>query len=504
MFKKLNSKLLSQYPLLWNTKLLYVIPAAIVIHVLFYLGGFFTPVELEDLYEYWIYDESGTVVFSVLISLLIIILWLVFYLRNNPFKSFYTVSRSYLFLEFLLISLVFFSTATFFLSYEQGLYHQTTITAKNVNLEEDINTLNLSKHFIAFEWREFSNENCCDSVIAYEKRDSIRRAKQSHNNNSSGYQRDVEPYYIEPRYNADDEVYNSYLFYCQNGMYQYEDRFKNDILNKYELNAIATRWLKNSQKDSVKQLFNKLVVLCEKYGIHYQFYPEKQTNECFSDSLFTVNRLVGTYPNDYEENRSTRSRVYHEQYIEISDIRTSLNRIDTVRTGFWNYEILLIWLYYSFAAAIVLFTFRLTRLKHWFIGIVGIGLWSIIVVLISILLKLDKEILPLIFIIWLSVVIVGSNLILARIKKQLAGIMYNWIFWVTPFIIPLTMAYTDIITNDSCYLYSQNYDEYWCDVNHWIDGHLLLMFSVNILVMLLVIYFVFIPLARKWQSNPEE
>ena len=114
MFKKINDILISKYPLLWNTKAVFVIPLAIIIHLLFYLAGFIYPISIDELWQYYHFKEDSVVMLSVLISALFIIIWLVFYLRNNPFKSFYTLGRGYMFKEFVLIFTVFFSSATFF------------------------------------------------------------------------------------------------------------------------------------------------------------------------------------------------------------------------------------------------------------------------------------------------------------------------------------------------------------------------------------------------------
>jgi len=210
---------------------------------------------------------------------------------------------------------------------------------------------------------------------------------------------------------------------------------------------------------------------------------------------------------DYANSTTVQPLNNLKYFIEIDDVTRSLRRIEEVRFGFWDLELLLAWILYSFAAAIVLFTFRVTKLKHWFMGIVGMGLWSILIALTTVLLNLNDGFLLLIFSIWVTTVIVGSILIISQKKKQLSGILYNWIFWVTPFIIPLIAAYIEFSTNNGCYYYSYNTEmanTFECSINKWISSHWLLINSVNILVVLVVIYFAFIPLARKWQSNPEE
>lgn len=498
MFKKLNQKLLSKYPLLWNTRIIYVLPAAILIHVLFYLVGFFTDFELSDLHNYRLFRDEDVILYSTLVTIVIVILWLVFYLRNNPFKSYYTLSKNYMFKEFLLIAIIFISSSTFFFSHKQGFYDRVTLKTHEINAAEEANLINLASHFIAFSIQDFDLYNCCDSIKARERRDSIRSAHIQ----SKIYSEEPPPY--EQRIRGHDSEYpNSYLYYCQNKV----DLYSSYIKDQFEISAIARHWLINNETDSVYQVLTELVQLCKKYGINYYFDPLQQVHECFSDSNFAVHYVVSSYVSDYDHELAR----YKSFYININELEESLHKLERVRRGFWDIKILVAWLYCVLAAAVVLFSFRVTRLKHWFIALLGLGLWMILIGLVEVSFRLDDDLIILIVFLWAVLFFVMANLIQTKSKKLFAGIIYNWIFWLAGFIIPLIIIRLDVIGRRNCYDYGYyGYEKLnqaitpACKMHYWIDHNWLLINVANIIIGLLLIYFVFIPLARKWQSNPEE
>lgn len=497
MFKKLNDKLLSQYPLLWNTKLIYVIPAALLTHLAFYIGGYLISVDITNLTNYRFLREISTGIFSTLVSIVIVILWLVYYLRNNPFKSFYTVSRNYLFAEFLLIALVFFSISTFFLTYQQGKFDKIASATGATNLAEEVNIVNLSSHFIAYDLEQFSEYRNCDAARERDREDSLRKANQKSNNsqlskleNTSSDFRNVD---YDP-YRDPGEEY-SYLHYC--GLELNLAKDNDEILNKYQLDAKARNWLEENHTDSVLQLFKQLIALCKKYNVNHAFSPDAQVAECFGDSKFTVNRTFEKNYSEYSRNRPP--------YIDLRHLTNTLQYINTVKTGFWTSELFLFWLLSALSAAVMLFSFRLTRLKHWFMGLIGVGLWSIIIVLAVVIFRLEEGIIPFILLLWALFTVFGTSQIINKKAKLISGIVYNWVFWFTPFVIPLIFTQIGIISAKKCFTLAPiGARTSACDTSKWITNHWELILYLNVAVMLVVIYFAFIPLVRKWQSNPEE
>lgn len=520
MFKKINNILISKYPLLWNTKAVFVLPLAALIHLLFYLVGFFVPIQVDELWMQHYFEDFTETMISVLISTLIIIIWLVFYLRNNPFKSSYTLGRAYMFKEFVLIFTIFFSSATFFLSYKQGLYDNVDLKTRDIDIAREATLVNLSAHFIAFDYSDFDAYGCCDSIEARRVRDSIETeyektlSPQEYREYKQGKQAERDATRTVP-----DTIDNphSYMHYCKREVELYVLPADGYLLDEKELNHIAHRWLREGKKDSLQQLFTNLLTLCNTYGITYNFNPKVQVAECFNDSVFTVRRTLSRYyidstdyyrENDYEEynddyDEQVRNYLKTNEYINIDNLNDALRRINTVRHGFWNIILFIGWIYYALGMTILLFSFRITRLKHWFMGAVGIGLWTILLALVGTALRIDKQFPVLLLCIWGIVSVLCIIYIVNRKKKLLSGIMYNWMLWFMPFVLPLIFVAIEINTTYNCHLEAFK-DTTNCQINHWINSNWLLINLANMALILVAIFFVFIPLVRKWQSNPDE
>lgn len=505
MLKKLNQKLISKYPLLWNTRVAFVIPAALIIHILFYLAGFLQPIKLTELWVYRYFSMEGVVTFSVLISALMIIGWLVLYLRNNPFKSFYTIGKAYLYYEFLLIFTVFFSTATFFFTYQQGLYNRIELVSREVVLEDDANAINLAMHFMAFDEGDFDIRYSCDSLRADYVRDSLEQLSKK--NMSQVVQDSIAAVIeaIEAEYQAVDtvEYEKSYLHYCKQHI-----RFYNSTvtpLNEYELDAIAQRWLNEGHKDSIAAQINKFKALCTKYGIDHNINTEKQVAECFNDNRHTVMRILASSRN-YNDEKNESKTVYSGYYANNYELTQAIEKVDEVRGGFWNNQLLLIILYYSLGMSIILFSFRTTRLKQWFMAIIGIGFLSVVISIVVLGFRNEEKAIPvLLLFIWVIVLFFTLRFINKQGPKTISGIFLNWVFWFMPFVLPLIFAIIYEATDTDCYAaYQQGLP---CPpdspIHTWIRLNWDIINGSNIVLILLLLG-VYIGLARKWQANPEE
>lgn len=121
---KINQYLLENYPTIWNTRLVWMLSTALLLHLVFFVFGVFTlsnPEMLHDRYVGMIFFENGTVFLSSIISILLIVGWLIYMFKNNAFKSFYPTTQLKLFAQFMCYVLIVFSCTTFYLSYNYGI-----------------------------------------------------------------------------------------------------------------------------------------------------------------------------------------------------------------------------------------------------------------------------------------------------------------------------------------------------------------------------------------------
>ncbi|AUP80809.1 hypothetical protein [Flavivirga eckloniae] len=121
---KTNQYLLENHPTVWNTKLVWVLSASLILHILFFIFGFLAITNPEILQEYGaksIFFENGTIFISIILSILILVVWLIFLFKNNAFKNFYPTSKTKLFKQFLIYLIITFFSTTFYISYNFGI-----------------------------------------------------------------------------------------------------------------------------------------------------------------------------------------------------------------------------------------------------------------------------------------------------------------------------------------------------------------------------------------------
>lgn len=149
---KTNQYLLENHPIIWNTKLVWVLLSSLVLHILFFIFGLLAITNPEILHEYGaksIFFENGTIFISIILSILILVIWLVFLFKNNAFKSFYPTSRAKLFKQFLIYLIITFFSTTFYISYNFGV--KTYISSKydDDSIEKEITISNAAALFFS-------------------------------------------------------------------------------------------------------------------------------------------------------------------------------------------------------------------------------------------------------------------------------------------------------------------------------------------------------------------
>lgn len=160
--KRINNYFLERFPLLWNTRIYWVLPICIITHLLFFIVGHFTSSDLDILVGTSIDDlvfENGTLLFGAVVSILIIITWLTVLLRNNAFKSFYPTSAGSLFKSFLLYFIILFTSTTFYLSYLEGYKNNVLNTYPQDWLTKTVEKANLAGAFLNFSPDNYSINN---------------------------------------------------------------------------------------------------------------------------------------------------------------------------------------------------------------------------------------------------------------------------------------------------------------------------------------------------------
>lgn len=118
-----NQYLLEKHPTLWNTKIIWMLMAGFVVHILFFIIGYFSHMDPVSLQKYSIKDDyfkSGVIFIHLIISILMIVGWLIMMFKNNAFKNFYPSSKWKLFSQFVQYFIIILVSITFYFPYMMG------------------------------------------------------------------------------------------------------------------------------------------------------------------------------------------------------------------------------------------------------------------------------------------------------------------------------------------------------------------------------------------------
>jgi len=476
MFRKLDQWLLTRHPLLWNMRVHLIVPVIILAHIAFYAAGYLNPITLQTLdHYYYISHDDGVQALASLLAVLILIVWLVFYFRNNAFKSFYPQKKGSVFAEYLILVIIVLGACTFAMSWGAGFRNHVRVMTRSTDLKKEAEITNLAMHFIPFSKDDFAIEGCCDTLRKYADSPNYGRARN--------IEEDTLP------------EYHSYLYYCdlETGALLTEQ-----VSDKFAVNETAHRWLMQHKQDSVKWVMDEYLKLCDKYNAVYQFNTENESKACFKTADFRVQHYIGE--DNYGAGRA---------YIEKKDVSNSLERIDEVRDPSQNYRQLIGILYLSICLALAILSFRITRLRTWFIAAVGSGLWAMLFGLGAAFTR-GSSLFAMFMYMILAIAFIGYATvnILRKKNKSFAGFSFLRFTWMLPALVPLFFTFLErAVFREDMYVYDQAGNAEYIGphpVYLWINDHWGLINACNMVFVVLMIAWVLIPLARRWQANPEE
>lgn len=193
---KTNKYLLEKFPILWNTKLVWVLFISTILHLLFYILGYNTLTNPEILHEYEaksIFFKNGTVFVNIIISVLLIVIWLILLFKNNAFKSFYPTSKFNLFKQFICYLIAIFCLTTFFISYNTGLKTYIESNYNDERITKEIEITNDAALFFSHDIKNYTINNrrypellsklYCETYLLRDNKDSIKSKSDSLKNN---------------------------------------------------------------------------------------------------------------------------------------------------------------------------------------------------------------------------------------------------------------------------------------------------------------------------------
>ncbi len=351
---KTNQHLLERYPLLWNTKAVWMLATALILHICFFLFGLtalMNPETLHDRSAFYIFFENGSVFFSIMISILMLVIWLIYLFKNNAFKNFYPTSAFALFKQFLLFFIILLFSTSFYYSYTAGVKTYIVNTYEEESVENEIALANKVAPFLSQSINDYTINNLIypqpfDTLYCETDEDYIDFSSVYYQYGNRNYQ-----YYSLKEFIVKDEEYtrsfydtkdslkhklayyknldSSTVYYLKDKVvdvtthlkttapsyYNYSDLFytktqqklfnkniyypiRNRDINDHEL-TLAKKIQKTNQElldrnnpEEIKQLLSDYLVLLNKYSVEHNLTIDNWFNLIYTQDPFKLKKLI--------------------------------------------------------------------------------------------------------------------------------------------------------------------------------------------------------------------
>ncbi len=552
---KINKYLLERYPLIWNTRLIWMITLNILIHLLFFVIGYTSANEIADLKKQpnlsaFFYSSSG-IYYNFLISIFTLLIWIVFYLRNNAFKNLYEIPKGLLFKQFCIILFIFFISTSQYFSFKQGLITKIKNLYSWQEVDRDIKTFNKAGLFLIQNLDYYNIDNkkypkpfplkvTSASIDGYTGNiDSTKsfmehkgRLYQFYNINKELYQQEK----------SKKDIYNN-IYYENNKYYNFKYRIVEDVsdykilLNPSLLNYSETLFpfgqdsiayqnqlkshqkiLENGDELEIKNELKNLIVLAKKYEINHNltidnWFPLVNNR---NDNYLIKELINKSDPNEkeYQNNNYTNKTLTNQKFDgDIPYSKTlffSLYNTDNLfqnihESYFPKFEsdFFYILVVFVIVLAICLFIFKTTNTKSTLLTFVASLVILVLIVWLmsfaSILFKTTySSYLVMVFI--SSIIIIFSFLsYILKWKKIITSIFWSLgLFAIPCFFFFTLLSYIQRLKNNHLELYPKDYT-YKSGFEIWFDKY---GFWLVILIWLVTVY-IYSLLIRKLKARAE-
>lgn len=383
---KFNQYLLENYPTFWNTKIVWMLLAGFIIHILFFIVGFIShinPVSLQKSQVTDDYYRDGIILVHIIISVLMIVGWLIMLLKNNAFKNFYPQSKGKLFSQFSQYFAIIFVCTSFYFSYMVGFKMFINHKYPDSEMKENIEIINRGNAFLSQDSESYTLENRLSPKPFYDlycetNIKKIDRTKKyfvfydrvyQYNSvySKTSYKKNKKKQFVipEPENSQNKEViysdtdgnksetfyfkkdvidvseyvkftgfsyYNfSELFYEYNSAINinYYDRKQIDYENlslkkkKAEINRKTAELLDRNNEAEIEKLLSQYLKVSNKFGIENNLDSKKWAKMVFTPKDFNVRSFIKKYkPLKGEEYDPYDSENYEEAAMSDSAVST--------------------------------------------------------------------------------------------------------------------------------------------------------------------------------------
>ena len=445
MFKKINQTLITKYPLIWNLKFIWILLTILVFNLIAFINGFLFFTKKSQLQESGLYEvffNSGIIIYYVLIGVIICVIWLYFYIKNNRFKSNYPTSRNYLFKEFLAVFFIIFLMFYVPNSFKTGLKFRVSNYMSEEQYLKDIDIINRTQGFTLRSEFGYDNYSRNLPVLAFDSLVSEKETRELYEKNKREYLREnphdsynpfLEPYFRNPEYETLLQDYFperfSYSKINFNQTYQplkknnsstnqlYEEAAYPDVaaVDSVAIGIDSASYASPVNASEKPQTYFNLASLYN-YSVlafnnpkdstlNHQFYDEQWIALLQKNDRKAIENLLNSYTDllkkqeigyqfkhknwiDYlpqypyyfiDSNLNYKEINYKKQdYINQSSLNRVYENIELAKYSSTWLELIQYYLLIALIITVLIITFRFSSFKVWLISLIGAGILAIL------------------------------------------------------------------------------------------------------------------------------
>lgn len=451
MFKNIQKYLLINHPILWNTKVVLATVILLLINFIFFVLGWFEgKINFNESQNDYNYGNDATVIFfSVLLSILLIVVWLVYYLKNNSFKSFYPKSNFSLFKEWIILFVISFLTTLFSFSFYLGIDVRQRSYYSEAEAKKRCEVLSAGSYFVDGSYSNYNNyykeETAAVEIVDSAAVDSVNNQYIIFNNKKYSY------------FSLINKNLNSYRFFD----------FKSDSLRERKIKL----WLVNQQKDSLKKVFKDYLAIAKEHNLKANIdenkwlelindYPDFEDYRLIGGDNDGQEYYLGNYQNTHFDSINKYKKVinpnltkeYYKYYVPENNLNYNYDKIaeSWVKPTF-RLETFLISLYLGLGLSLLIFAFRVTSGRNWLITVISLGVINIVFGIIAAISRVDMVYPTLLFLIGLFSVVYFFITLSRKKSKNISAIFLNSMLWILPAMLPIVYFMIQEILRDLAY-----------------------------------------------------
>ncbi len=498
MFKSIQQRLLLRYPLLWNTKIVPLGALLLALNLCFFILGFaINGISFEDTHRNFFDFDATLVLLSLVISLLILILWLVNYFKNNLLKSFYPTTKYHVFKEWGLIFLLCFGLTSPIFWYNLGKETRYRSYFSREELEKRCATLRAGSFFLDGSYTYHESDEAvvveealvADTVVV----DSVETNIEAQN------------YFM---YRGKKYKKTSLLNKNVNSYTIFDEKSDSLAIEKLKI------WLVTQQKDSLKKLFTDYLKIVKEHQLEANINADEWLTLINDYPLFEKSHTIGPrltndeyYPNMYNNQTVVRDTIdryiardrtgteqeFYKYYVPEKNLNFNYDRMaDAHEDPDINLETLIIPVYFALGLSLLILSFRVTSGRSWLIGLIAVIILNIVLGICSVIISSSYTYGIGYCIVFIIVSILFFNTVGQNRTKGYSGVVLNLFLWLLPGVIPifyllihsyLTMQYNSI---NSVNLHNLKHYKY----AQWMENHVFEINWMNIFLLSLVLFFI--------------